>query len=125
MSLIGTPNHIEDNEIEMLIIASISTLKRSVYNIKKKCQDDQSIWKIKTAFNVTDLFSFDEITEYEIRKEISKLDSSKTTLVGDVPAEMLKSTIDVHVSLLTSLICQRSLKGSCTSKLKISWRASY
>ena len=29
MSLNSTPNHIEDNEIEVLIIASISTLKRS------------------------------------------------------------------------------------------------
>ena len=34
----------------------------SVYNIKKKFQDHQS--------NVTDLFSFHEITEDEIRKEI-------------------------------------------------------
>ena len=33
MSLNSTPNHIEDNENETLIIASISTLKRS----GKKC----------------------------------------------------------------------------------------
>ena len=49
----------------------------SVYNIKKKFQDHQSVLKIKKAFNVTDLFSFHEITEDEIRKEISKLGSSK------------------------------------------------
>ena len=30
----------------------------SVYNIKKKFQDHQSVLKIKKAFNVTDLFSF-------------------------------------------------------------------
>ena len=42
----------------------------SVYNIKKKFQDHQSILKINKAFNVTDLFSFHEITEDEIRKEI-------------------------------------------------------
>ena len=30
----------------------------SVYNIKKKYQDHQSVLKIKKAFNVTDLFSF-------------------------------------------------------------------
>ena len=40
----------------------------SVYNAKKKFQDHQSISKIKKAFNVTDLFSFHEITEDEIRK---------------------------------------------------------
>ena len=35
----------------------------SVYNIKKKIQDHQSVLKIKKAFNVTDSFSFHEITE--------------------------------------------------------------
>ena len=76
----------------------------SVYNIKKKFQDHQRILKIKKAFNVTDLFSFHEITEDEIQKEISKLDGSKDTLVGDIPAEILKCTTDVHVSLLTKII---------------------
>ena len=33
MSLNSTPNHIEDNKIETLIIASISTLKRSSKNM--------------------------------------------------------------------------------------------
>ena len=84
----------------------------SVYNIKKKFQDHQSILKIKKAFNVTDLFSFHEITEDEIRKEISKLDGSKATPVGDIPAEMLKSTTDVHVSLLTKII-NSSIRNGC------------
>ena len=72
--------------------------------IKKKFQDHQSIVKIKKAFNVTDLFSFHEITEDEIQKEVSKLDGSKVTPVGDILAEILKSTIDIHVSLLTKII---------------------
>ena len=67
----------------------------SVYDINKKFQDHKSILQIKKAFNVTDLFPFHEITEDEIRKEISKLDGSKTTPVGDISAEMLQSTIDV------------------------------
>ena len=53
---------------------------------------------------MSDLFSFHETTEDETRKEISKLDGSKATPFGDVPAEMLKSAIDVHVSLLTKII---------------------
>ena len=40
----------------------------SVYNIKRNFQYHQSILKIKKAFNVTDLFSFHDITEDEIRK---------------------------------------------------------
>ena len=69
----------------------------SVYNLNKKIQDHQSILKIKKAFNLTDLFSFHEMTEDEIREEISKLGD-------DISAEMLNSRIDVHVSLLTKII---------------------
>ena len=90
----------------------------AVYNIKKKFQDYQNILKIKKAFNVTDLFSFHEITEDETRKEISKLDGSKATPVGDIPAEMLKSTIDVHVSLLTKIINSSIRNGRFPDKLK-------
>ena len=84
----------------------------SVDNINKKFQDHQSVLKIKKAFNVTHLFPFYEITEDEIRKEISKLNGSKATPVGDIPAEMLKSTIDVHVSLLTK-ITNSSVRNGC------------
>ena len=63
----------------------------SLYNIEKKFQDHQSILRIKKAFNVTDSFSFHETTEDEIRKEISKLDSSKATPVGDILQLMFKS----------------------------------
>ena len=84
----------------------------TVYNIKKKFQDHQSVLKIKKAFNVTDLFSFHGITEDEIRKEISKLDGSKATPVCNIPSEMLKSTTDVHVSLLTKII-NSSIRNEC------------
>ena len=84
----------------------------SAYNIKKKFQDHQSILKIKQKFNVTDLFSFDEITENEIRKTISKLDGSKATQVGNNPAGMLKPTTDIHVSLLTKII-NSSIRNGC------------
>ena len=89
-----------------------------VNNTKKKFQDHQSILKIKKAFNVTDWFSFREITEDEIRKEISKLDRSKATPVDDIPAEMLKSTIDVHVSLITKIINSSFPNGCFPDELK-------
>ena len=63
---------------------------------------------------MTDLFSSHEITEDEIQKEISKLDGSKATPLGDIPAEMVKSTIDVHVSILTKIINSRQIE-SCRS----------
>ena len=61
---------------------------------------------------MTDLFSFHKITEDEIRKEISKLEGSKATPVGDILAEMLKSTTDVHVSLSTKII-KSSIRNGC------------
>ena len=39
----------------------------------KRFQNHHSILKTKEVFNVTDLFSFHEVTVDEIRKEISKL----------------------------------------------------
>ena len=84
----------------------------SVDNIKKKFEDRQRVLKIKKAFNVTDLFSFHEVTEDEIGKEISKLDGSEATSVGDIHAEMLKSATDVHFTLLTKII-NSSIRNGC------------
>ena len=39
-----------------------------------------------------------------IREEFSQLDGSTATPEDDIPEEMFKSTIDVHVSLLTKII---------------------
>ena len=68
--------------------------------------------KITDVCIVTDLFTFHEVTDDEIRKGISKLDGSKATSVGNIPAKILKSTIDVHVSLLTKTI-KSSLRNDC------------
>ena len=53
-----------------------------VYSIKKKFQNHQSILEIKEI--LTDLFPFQDVTDNEIQKEISKLDSSKAISVGDI-----------------------------------------
>ena len=81
-------------------------------NTKKKFEDRQRVLKTKKAFNVTDLFSFHEITEDEIGKEVSKLDGSKATSVGDIHADMLKTASDVHFSLLTKII-NSSIRNGC------------
>ena len=98
--------------VDLYLKQHFSDTPARAYNRKKKFQDHQSILKIKKAFNMTDLFSFHEINEDENRKEISKLDGSNVTPVGDIPAEMLKSTISVHVSLQTKII--NSSRRRCT-----------
>ena len=73
---------------------------------------------VSHGLNVTDLFSFHEINEDEIGKEISKLDGSKACPVGAISAEMLKSTVDIHVSLLTKII-NSPIRNACfPDKLK-------
>ena len=57
-------------------------------------------------------------TEDEIRKKNSKLDGSKATPVCDIPAEMLKSTTDFHVSLLTKIIDSSIGNGCFPDELK-------
>ena len=51
-------------------------------------------------------------------KRNSKLDGSKATPVGDIPAEILKSIIDVHVSLLTKIINWSIQNGCFPDELK-------
>ena len=61
---------------------------------------------------MTDLFAFHDITEDNIGKKISKLDGSKATSVENIPTEMLKSIIDVYVSILTKII-NLSIRNGC------------
>ena len=75
MSLNSTPNHIEDNETERLIIASISTLKRS----SKKCGRNEVFDLVQTSLD-TDITreTFDELLQNMVESKVVK---SKT--VGD------------------------------------------
>ena len=68
-------------------------------------------FKIQEAINTPDKFSFHEVTEDEAQQEILRLDGIKAALVGDIPAGMLKCTIDIHASILTKIINSSSRNG--------------
>ena len=72
----------------------------------------QSIFKIQEAFNTPFNFAFHEISEEEVQQEIWRLGGTKSTPVGDSPAGMLRSTIDIHASILTKII-DLSLRNGC------------
>ena len=57
--------------------------------------------KIQEAFNTPDNFSFREVSEDKVLQKI-----------GDISAGMLKSTIDIHPSILTKII-NLSLRIGC------------
>ena len=83
----------------------------SVSSILERFHCHQSILKIQEAFNTPDNFSFHEVSEDEVRKEILRLDGTKFTPVGYIPDGMLKSTIDIHASILTKF--NLSLRNCC------------
>ena len=70
MSLNSTPYHIDDNEIETLIIASISTLKRS----SKKCGRNEVFDLVQTSLD-TDITreTFDELLQNMVESKVVKL----------------------------------------------------
>ena len=70
MSLNSSPNHIEHNEIETLIIASISTLKRS----SKKCGRNEVFDLGQTSLD-TDITreTFDELLQNMVESKVVKL----------------------------------------------------
>ena len=49
-------------------------------------------------------FSIQQVTEEHVRQVILSIDGSKVTPAGDIPADMLKVTLEIHVSLMTKII---------------------
>ena len=57
-------------------------------------------------------FSFQQVTEEHVRQVILSIDDSKATAVGDIPADMLKVTLDMHLSLIKK-ITNLSFENGC------------
>ena len=63
-----------------------------------------SIDKIRKTYESDKKFSFQQVTEEHVRQVILSIDGSKATSVGDILADMLKVTLDKHLSLITKII---------------------
>ena len=70
------------------------------------------IGKIRKTYKSYKKFSFQQVTEEHARKIIVSIDSSKATPVGNIPADMLRFTLDIHLSLITKII-NLSLESGC------------
>lgn len=73
-------------------------------HLSEKLPSHPSIKKIKDCFSVSHIFNFTFVTFDEIREEIFNLDSSKPTMHGDIPTNVLKGSIEVHLNLITEII---------------------
>ena len=81
-------------------------------DILKAYESRLSIEKIKKAINTTEKFSFHNLKDDEVQKIIMNLDGSKATPVGDIPTDMLKQAIDIHLLIMTQII-NMSIDNNC------------
>ena len=82
--------------------------------VTKHFDDHISVCKIKEAYSEIlreDNFSFKMVSMDEVKKEVLKLNSKKSSTYGAIPASILKQTIEVHLKYLTNTI-NNSLKES-------------
>ena len=64
-------------------------------------------------------FSFQQVTEEHVRQVILSIDGSKATPVGDMPADMVKITPDIHLPLITKFINLSFENGCFPDDLKL------
>ena len=64
-------------------------------------------------------FSFQLVTEDQVREEIMNLDGSKATPIGDISVDILKSTVDIHLPFITNSINVSIENGCFPEELKL------
>ena len=88
-------------------------------DILKKIVFHPSIDKFRKTYESNKKFYFLQVTEEHVRAVISCIDGSKATPVGDIPADMLKVTIDTHLLLITKIIYSLFENGCFPDDLKL------
>ena len=78
-----------------------------------------SIDKIRKTYESDKKFSFQQVTEEHVRQVILSIDGSKATPVVDIPTDMLKVTLDIHLSLITKIINLSFENGCFPDDLKL------
>ena len=60
--------------------------------------------RIRRTIKTNEKFSFQPVPEDLVREIILNLDDSNATVVGDIPVDMLKSTVDIHLPFIIKII---------------------
>ena len=85
--------------------------KLNLEDVLKAFESHPSIEKIKDVINITEKFSFRHVKDNEVQKFVMNLDGSKATPVGDIPIDMLKQAIDIHLPVMTQKLM--SIDNNC------------
>ena len=64
-------------------------------------------------------FSFQQVTKEHLWQVILSIDGSKVTPMGDIPADTLRVTLDIHLSLITKIINLSFENGCFSGDLKL------
>ena len=64
-------------------------------------------------------FSFQSVPEDLLHEIILSLDGSKATPVGDIPVDILKYTVDIHLPFITKIINVSFENGHFPDELKL------
>ena len=83
-------------------------------NILRTFESHPNIEKIKKAISTTEKFCFRHVTEDKVCKLIMNLVSFKVAPVRNIPNDMLKETIDIHLLIMNQLI-NMSIDNDCYS----------
>ena len=93
--------------------------REELVNILDTFKNHKSVQRIKLAnFHSYSTLDFSKITETEVRKEILNLSTKKATKSGDIPAKILKKSVDIYKKEITFIIHDCIEKGIFPDDLK-------
>ena len=76
--------------------------------------------RIKLAkFHPYNTLNFSKVTESEVRKEILNLSTKKATKNGDIPAKILKKSVDIYIKEIAFIISDCNEKGIFPDDFKL------
>ena len=72
----------------------------NINDILEKHKHHPSVPEISQTLITNEKFSFKFVTEDLVREQIMNLDGSKTTPIGDISVDILKSTVDIQLPFI-------------------------
>ena len=94
--------------------------QEELLNILDTFKNQMSVQRIKLAnFHSYSTLNFSKVTESEVRKEILNLSSKKATKNDDIPAKILKKSVDIYIKEITFIINDCNESGIFPDDLKL------
>ena len=85
-----------------------------------KFKNHKSLQRIKLAnFHSYSTLKFSKVTESEVRKEILNLSPKKATKNGDIPAKILKKSVNIYIKEIAFIINDCTENGIFPDDLKL------